>query len=255
MTDLQEVAEWLVGFDHVVALTGAGISTESGIPDFRGPNGVWTKDPHAEAVSNIETYIANPATRIRSWKIERTNPMRDAQPNAGHHALAELNALGCLDFIVTQNIDGLHQKAGFPDDSIVEIHGNNRETVCTSCGERLPIQETLDRPEADPRCLRCGGILKRGVVYFNEQLDQHDLKRAEWHAEQANVFLALGTSLEVYPAAGLPGIAKFNGARFVIFNAQRTSQYYQADAVFRDPLGKVLPELVKLVKAYPDAPR
>lgn len=247
---IEQVAEWINTADRVVALTGAGISTESGIPDFRGPNGIWTRDPHAEKVSNIQTYLANSAVRRKSWEIERTNPMRDAQPNAGHYALAELHELNCLDFICTQNIDGLHQKAGFPDDFIVEIHGNNRETVCTSCGQRLPIQETLDRKDADPRCLRCDGILKRGVVYFNEQLNPQDLARAERQAEFASVFLAIGTSLEVYPAAGLPGIAKFHGARFVIFNAQRTSQYYQADAYFPEPLGKALPELVKLVKAW-----
>jgi len=132
--DLQEVAEWISYFDRVVALTGAGISTESGIPDFRGPKGVWTKDPQAEKVSNITNYLASPAVRRKSWEIERNNPMRDAKPNAGHYALAELHHLGCLDFLVTQNIDGLHQAAGFPNEHIVEIHGNNRETVCTSCG-------------------------------------------------------------------------------------------------------------------------
>lgn len=246
--DLQEVAEWLCTFDRVIALTGAGISTESGIPDFRGPNGIWTKNPNAEKVSTIDHYLSNSAVRRLSWEIERTNPMRDAKPNAGHLALAELNALGCLDFICTQNIDGLHQAAGFPDDSIVEIHGNNRETICVSCRDVKPLEETIARHEADPHCLLCDGILKRNVVYFNEQLNQFDLERAEWQAKGANVFLAIGTSLEVYPAAGLPGIAKFNGARFVIFNQQRTSQYYQADAHFSEPLGKVLPELVKLVR-------
>lgn len=251
-TDLQEVAEWIICADRIVALTGAGISTESGIPDFRGPNGVWTKDPHAEKISTIEHYLANSAVRRASWALERTNPWK-AEPNAGHVAIAELNALNCLDFLVTQNIDGLHQAAGFPDDSIVEIHGNNRETVCVSCRDRRPIQETLDRPDADPHCLLCDGILKRGVVYFGEQLNQDDLARAERNAEFASVFLAIGTSLEVHPAAGLPGLAKFNGARFAIFNAQRTGQYYAADSYFNEPLGKVLPELVRLVKAGIDA--
>lgn len=247
-TSLEQVAEWINTRDRVVALTGAGISTESGIPDFRGPQGIWTKDPNAEKVSNISNYLSNSAVRRASWQIERTSPMRDAKPNAGHLALAELSALGCLDFICTQNIDGLHQAAGFPGDSIVEIHGNNRESICVSCRDVRPLEETIARGEADPHCLLCDGILKRNVVYFGEQLNQLDLARAERHAEFSSVFLAIGTSLEVYPAAGLPGLAKFNGAKFIIFNAQRTSQYYAADAHFSDPLGKILPELVELVK-------
>lgn len=247
-TDIRTVAEWIVMAQHVVALTGAGISTESGIPDFRGPDGVWTKNPGAEAVSDIDHYLQDPVVRAKSWAIERTNVMQDALPNAGHEALAEMGELGFLDFVVTQNIDGLHQAAGFPEDSLVEIHGNNRETVCTSCQERRPIQETLVREEPDPRCLRCGGILKRGVVYFGEQLNHHDLKRSEWHAEQADVFLALGTKLEVYPAARLPDYALFNGCRFVVINAEPTSLDGRADAIFREPLGVVLPQLVAALR-------
>jgi NAD-dependent deacetylase len=245
---LEEVAEWINTLDRVMVLTGAGISTESDIPDFRGPNGIWTKDPNAEKVSNIQNYLSNSAVRRASWDIERNNPMLNAKPNAGHIALAELNAMGCCDFIVTQNIDGLHQKAGFPDDSIVEIHGNNRETICVDCRDVRPIEETIARKEADPHCLLCGGIVKRHVVYFGEQLNPDHLARADAWAEHCDVFLAIGTSLEVYPAAGLPEIARFHGARFAIFNAQRTSQYYRADAHFSDPLGKILPRLVQAVK-------
>lgn len=251
-TDLATVAEWITCADHVVALTGAGISTESGIPDFRGPDGVWTRDPKAEALSTIDRYMSDPEVRRQSWELERANlmnlgyPLR-AQPNDGHLALAEMNRLGCLDFLVTQNIDGLHQAAGFPEDSLVEIHGNNRQTICVACKVKRPLRETLDRQEDDPPCLDCGGILKRDVVYFGESLNEHDLKRSEWHAGRAEVFIALGTKLEVRPAADLPGFALFNGARFVIFNNERTDLDRKADAIFREPLGEILPELVKLL--------
>jgi NAD-dependent deacetylase len=247
---LAEIAGWLRAARSVVVLTGAGISTESGIPDFRGPQGVWTKDPKAERLSNLHQYMNDPEVRVASWQARLAHPAWAAEPNAGHRALAELERKGLLDSLVTQNIDGLHQKAGSSPDRVVEIHGTMREVMCMACGERAPMERALDRVragEADPPCRSCGGILKSATISFGQNLVPEDLRRAEKAARGCDLFLALGTTLTVYPVAYLPEMALESGARLVIGNAQPTPFDGQAAAVLRRNLGELLPELVALV--------
>jgi NAD-dependent deacetylase len=247
---LEEIADWLRDARRVVALTGAGISTESGIPDFRGPNGVWTKDPAAEKTATLQYYMGDPEVRRRAWQNRLKSEMWTAEPNAAHHALVDLERQGALHFLVTQNVDGLHHAAGQSDDIVVEIHGNVREAKCMTCGRRGPMAEALQRVRAgeeDPRCLECGGILKSATISFGENLVPEDLDRAQLAAADATVFLALGTSLGVYPAAALPEIALRAGARLVIVNAEETPFDDLADAVLRDQLGVVLPALASLI--------
>ena len=248
--DLETVAGWLRAASRVVVLTGAGISTHSGIPDFRGPNGVWTKDPAAEKTATLQYYMVDPDIRRRSWQNRLQSQYWTAEPNPAHHALVELERKAALHFLVTQNVDGLHLAAGHSPEIVVEIHGNVREVKCTACGWHGPMGETLARVRAgedDPACEQCGGILKSATISFGENLVAEDLERAQREASRADVFLALGTSLGVYPAAGLPQIALQSGARLVIVNAQETPFDPVAGAVFRDQLEIVLPELAALV--------
>ncbi len=247
MTDLETVASWLSGARSIVALTGAGISTESGIPDFRGPNGVWTRDPRAERLSNIGYYVADAAIRREAWQRRLDHPAWDAMPNAAHRALADLEAARRLDLLVTQNIDGLHLAAGSSPNRVVEIHGSIRESACLACGDRRPMAETLERVRAgdpDPACLVCGGILKSATVSFGQNLDPALLARAEAASIAADLFLAIGTSLTVYPVARFPELARGAGARLVIVNAEPTPLDDRAHAVLRGRAGALLPALV-----------
>ena len=245
--DLDTIAAWLRDATTVVALTGAGISTESGIPDFRGPDGVWTKNPDAEKTATLQHYMADPEVRRRAWQNRLRSEIWSAAPNAAHAALVELERKGRLHTLVTQNIDGLHHRAGQTPGIVVEIHGNVREAKCMSCGWRGPMDLVLARVAAgedDPPCEHCGGILKSATISFGENLVPEDLDRSQAAAARAEVFLAIGTSLTVYPAAGLPEIAIRNGARLVVMNAQETPFDLVADAVVRERLGAVLPALV-----------
>lgn len=246
-TDLDQIAAWMRGADHIVVLTGAGISTESGIPDFRGPNGVWTKNPGAEKTATLQHYLGDPDVRRQAWLNRLDSPVWTADPNAGHEAIARLEGAAALELLVTQNIDGLHHAAGSSPELVVEIHGNVREAKCMSCGWRGPMAETLDRVragEADPPCLVCGGILKSATISFGENLVVADLERAQAAVAVCDLFLAVGTSLGVYPAARLPEIAIRAGSRLVVMNAEETPFDDVADEVLRDPLGALLPDLV-----------
>jgi NAD-dependent deacetylase len=233
-----------------VVLTGAGVSTESGIPDFRGPEGVWTRDPAAERLSNIGYYLSDPQVRRLAWQRRLDHPAWNAEPGPGHRALVDLERKDRLQLLVTQNIDGLHQRAGTSLERLIEIHGTVRQVVCLSCGARGPMDATLDRVrvgEADPACLDCGGILKSATVSFGQNLDPDDLVRSESAAGSCDVFLAVGTSLTVYPVARLPEIALSAGARLVIVNAEPTPLDARADAVLRGQIGQILPPLVDAV--------
>jgi NAD-dependent deacetylase len=244
---LDVVAGWLRDARAIVVLTGAGISTESGIPDFRGPQGVWTKNPAAEKTATLQHYVSEPETRKLAWQNRLRSEVWKAQPNAGHRAVAELEHRAHLHTLVTQNIDGLHQAAGSSPEKMVEIHGTVHFAKCLGCGWRGPMDETLARVEAgeeDPRCLECGGMLKSATISFGENLVPEDLDRAQRAAADADVFLALGTSLGVYPAAGLPEIALSNGARLVVVNQQPTPFDHYAAATSAAPLGELLPALV-----------
>jgi len=250
VTDLEAIASLVRDGRSIVVLTGAGISTESGIPDFRGPQGLWTRDPGAERRATLQHYVASVETRRDAWRSRADGEMLNAEPNAGHRAIAELERRAALHTLVTQNIDGLHQAAGSSAEIIIEIHGTIHEAKCLNCGRRGPMEDTLDRVragEADPPCLECGGMLKSGTISFGENLIPADLARAQIAAADADVFLAIGTSLGVYPAAALPEIAIRAGARLVIMNAEETPFDSGADAIVRDRLGSVLPALVDLI--------
>jgi NAD-dependent deacetylase len=233
--------------ERVVALTGAGISTDSGIPDFRGPDGVWTKDPAAEKASTLSHYVDNPDVRRAAWRNRLGSPAWTAEPNAGHRALVELERQGRLHTLVTQNIDELHQRAGSDPALVVEVHGTMRRVVCLSCGESAPMERALDRVRAgeeDPPCRSCGGILKSATISFGQSLVAEDIERAFAAAGACDVLLAVGTSLTVQPVARLVPVAKQAGAAIIIVNAEPTPYDGLADAVVADSISDVLPRLV-----------
>jgi NAD-dependent deacetylase len=244
---LDEVRRWVDEAERLVVLTGAGISTDSGIPDFRGPNGVWTKDPAAERTATLSHYLSDPEVRRRAWRMRVDSPMFSAEPSAGHLALAELDRRGVLHALITQNVDGLHHAAGVDPGRIVEVHGNVRDWACLTCGARGPMADALARVRAgedDPPCPACGGIIKSATISFGQSLVPDDIQRAEDAALDADVFLAVGTTLQVHPVAGLVPLAKGAGARLVIVNAEPTPYDGIADAVLRAPIGDVLPALL-----------
>jgi NAD-dependent deacetylase len=231
----------------VVALTGAGISTESGIPDFRGPNGVWTRNPAAEKLSNLQHYLADPDVRRAAWRARLDHPAWKSEPNAGHRALVQLERRGLLHALVTQNIDGLHQRAGHSADIVVEVHGTMHDAVCLACGWTGPMLAVLERVRAgedDPPCERCGGILKSATISFGQSLVPHVIDRALRAARECDLLLAIGTSLQVYPVAGAVPTARQAGARVVIVNAEPTVMDGLADAVLTGSIGDILPSLV-----------
>ena len=243
---LAAIRSWIDRSSRIVALTGAGISTESGIPDFRGPQGVWTKDPKAELLSNIHYYMSDPEVRRLAWQSRLEHPAWRAEPNAGHRALVELERRGKLYALVTQNIDGLHQRAGNSADRVIEVHGTVHEVVCMMCRWRGPMRSTLERVlagEADPPCESCGGILKSATISFGQPLVPAVIDRAMRAAAEAEVLLSIGTSLQVYPVAGVVPHAKEAGARIVIVNAEPTAFDEIADAVLHRAIGEVLPVL------------
>src|SRR3954462_1294716 len=214
-TTIQRVKDWIDGAGHVVVLTGAGISTDSGIPDFRGPQGVWTKNPEAEKQATIQHYVADKDVRKRAWRSRLEMFARKAEPNAGHRALVALERRGKLDTLITQNVDGLHQAAGSSAARVVGGHGTTREVTCLSGGERAPMERALARVQAgeeDPPCRTCGGILKSATISFGQNLVPEDLDWAQLAAEACDLLLAVGSTLTVFPAAGLVPIARQGGA-------------------------------------------
>ena len=246
----EEVARartWIAEAQRIVVLTGAGISTESGIPDFRGPDGVWTRNPGAERTATLSHYMAEPETRRQAWRNRIEHKAWSAEPNAGHRALVDLERTGTLDTLITQNIDGLHHAAGSDPALVVEVHGNVREVVCMSCGERGPMQVALDRVRAgedDPACTSCDGILKSATISFGQNLVADDLRRADRAARRCDLMLAVGSTLAVYPIAEVVPLAHASGARVVIVNGSPTAMDPLADVVLRGPIGNLLPRLV-----------
>ncbi|MEW1569685.1 Sir2 family NAD-dependent protein deacetylase [Streptomyces sp. NBC_00715] len=231
----------------VAVLSGAGISTDSGIPDYRGPNGLWRQDPEAEKLVTYEYYMGDPEIRRRAWRMRRDSGALGAEPNGAHRAVAELERSGVPVRVITQNVDGLHQLAGMPARKVLELHGTARAVVCTACHERTPMEDALARVDAgedDPGCLACGGILKPATVLFGERLDPVVLDQAAAIAQACQVFIAVGSSLQVHPAAGLAGVAADHGARLVVVNAEATPYDEIADEVVREPIGSALPALL-----------
>jgi NAD-dependent deacetylase len=248
--DVARVRGWVEGATSVSVLTGAGISTDSGIPDFRGPEGVWTKNPEAEKMATLDHYVADPAVRVRSWKWRLETEKNKKRPNAGHRALVDLERAGHLDTLVTQNVDGLHQAAGSDPARVVEIHGTLEEVQCLSCEERAPMSRALARVtagEEDPSCRSCGGILKSATISFGQGLVARDLERAQNAAESCEVILAIGTTLAVYPIAAMVPVAKEAGARVVILNGEATEMDALADCVLRGSISEILPRLVPTI--------
>jgi NAD-dependent deacetylase len=231
--------------ERITVLTGAGLSTESGIPDYRGPNGLWTTKPETMRLVDIEAYRSDPQVRRDAWQERLHHPARTATPNAGHRALVELERAGKLRALATQNIDGLHQAAGSRD--VLELHGTIHLAKCLECGRRTPMQGQLDRVRAgdpDPACTGCGGVQKSATVAFGEGLDRDVFRAAGEAAADGDLFLAIGTSLSVQPASLLLPVAQRLGARCVIVNADPTPFDERADAVLRDPIGEVLPKVM-----------
>jgi NAD-dependent deacetylase len=244
----RDVRAWIDEAERIVALTGAGISTDSGIPDFRGPQGVWTRNPGAEKLATLQNYVADPEVRKRSWRSRLESPAWQAEANPGHRAFVTLERRGKLDTLITQNVDGLHQAAGSSPERVVEIHGTMREVVCLDCGERAPMERALARVRAgeeDPPCRSCGGVLKAATISFGQGLVPEDLRRAERAAARCDLMLAVGTKLSVFPIAGVVPVAKRAGARVVIINAEPTDMDELADAVLRGSISSLLPALVE----------
>jgi NAD-dependent deacetylase len=237
---------WARGVTSVTVLTGAGISTDSGIPDFRGPQGIWTKNPAAEKMSSYQAYLSDPELRRRSWQARLAHPAWGAKPNAAHRALAGLAASTIDTWVVTQNIDGLHQRAGTPPERVIELHGTMFGVVCTGCLDRTPMADALARVragEADPPCSRCGGILKSATVMFGQPLDPGVYGAAVAAAQACQLFLAVGSTLTVEPAASLCAVAAESGARLVVVNRDPTPYDPVAAAVIRDPIGQAVPRI------------
>jgi len=228
-------------------LTGAGISTDSGIPDFRGPQGLWTKNPLAEKMSNIHYYLAEQEVRKLSWRNRMSSPAWTAKPNSGHLAIVDLERRNKLHALITQNIDELHQLAGNSPERVIEVHGSMRRVMCWDCGMRAPMQKALDRVRAgeeDPKCRVCGGILKSDTISFGQQLVPEVIDRAMRVAGEADVFIAVGSTLQVYPVAGAVDVAREAGSKIVIVNAQPTPFDDVADAAFGGSISEVLPAIL-----------
>jgi NAD-dependent deacetylase len=233
--------------EQITVLTGAGISTDSGIPDFRGPKGVWTKNPDAEKTATLGHYLADPDVRRQAWQNRLASPAWTATPNNGHRALVDLEATGRLHTLVTQNIDELHQQAGSDPDLVVEVHGTVRQVKCMACDERAPMERALDRVRAgedDPACRTCGGILKSATISFGESLVVADIERAERAAFECDLMLAIGSTLTVTPVCNIVPAAHASGAQLVIINAEPTPYDSIASAVVREPIGTALPKIV-----------
>ncbi|MBA7601491.1 NAD-dependent protein deacetylase [subsurface metagenome] len=252
MEPINAVAEMVLQAKKLVVFTGAGVSTESGISDFRSPGGIWDRFDPSEL--NYQTFMASEAGREKYWQFSRAlwPEIAGAEPNPGHHAIAELHRLGRLDCVITQNIDNLHQRAGVPEAKVIELHGTMKWVNCLECGQRYPreqIQARLDAGTKVPRCDGCGGIMKPATVSFGQPMPEQETRQAEAVAAACDLFLSVGSSLVVYPAAQMPLIAKENGARLVIINLTPTPHDHYADIVINEKTGSVLSKIADRVKA------
>jgi NAD-dependent deacetylase len=249
-TLINRVADLIVKAERVVVFTGAGVSTESGIPDFRSPGGIWERfDPDDFTYQKL---ISSPEARKKWWQIFQERGLTtDAEPNPVHLALAELDKLGKLDCVITQNIDSLHQKGGLPDDKVFELHGNMSWIVCLGCGRRYPaeqIQARLDEGEEIPECESCQGILKPDIVLFGEALPEKVFEEASRRSSHADLFMVIGSTLIVYPAAYMPVYAADSGAKLVIINLSSTPMDKQASILIKAKAGETMSKVIKRVK-------
>ena len=243
--DLSRLSDLIASTRRAVVFTGAGISTESGIPDFRSPGGIWTRYQPID----FEEFISSEEARRESWRRKfATEPtMRAAKPNRGHRAVAALVKRGTAAAVITQNIDGLHQASGVPDDRVIELHGNTTYARCLDCGRRYEIEEVraaFVKDEKPPRCDDCDGFVKTATISFGQAMPEREMRRAEVETLACDLFLALGSSLVVYPAAGFPELAKRNGARLAIINRDPTGLDDIADLVLNRAIGETLGDAV-----------
>jgi len=246
---IERAREWIGAASRIVGFSGAGISTESGVADFRSPNGVWARN----RTVYFEQFVSNEADRIEAWrqKVESWPEMRDAQPNAGHRAFVQLHRRGQLAAMITQNIERLHQRSGLPSEMILELHGTTTEAMCLSCGDRIDMNEAVERVasgEKAPKCRECGGLLKPATISFGQPMPREALLAAHQAAESCDLFLAVGSSLVVHPAASLPLVAKRRGARLIIINRDETPLDGAADLVIHGKIGSILPTLAGIAE-------
>ncbi len=246
-----KVAELIINAKRVVVFTGAGVSTESGIPDFRSPGGFWEK--HDPDDFTYQKFISNPDSRRKQWQAFRERFLTGgAKPNPAHHAIAELDRLGKLNCVITHNVDGLHREAGVPAGKVFELHGNMQSVVCLNCGQRYPFEQIkarLDKGEEIPDCESCHGMLKPDVVLFGESLPEEVLKEATSRAYDCDLFIVIGSTLIVYPAAYMPMYAADAGAKLVIINLSSTPMDQQASVLIRAKAGEAMAKIIKQVKA------
>jgi NAD-dependent deacetylase len=249
---IDAVAEMVLESKRLVVFTGAGVSTESGVSDFRSPGGIWDRFDPSEL--NYQSFMASEAGRERYWQFSRAlwPEIALAQPNPGHHAIAEFHRLGRLECVITQNIDNLHQRSGVPAEKVIELHGTMKWVNCLECGQRYPreqIQARLDAGTKVPRCDSCGGIMKPATISFGQPMPERETRQAESAAAASDLFLSVGSSLVIYPAAQMPLIAKDNGAKLVIINLTPTPHDGHADIVINQKTGPVLSAIAERVKA------
>ena len=249
-TLVEEVASLIIAARRMVVFTGAGISTESGIPDFRSPGGIWSRfDPDD---FTYQKFITSVEARRKQWQMLGEGHLTTlAQPNPAHYAIAELDKLGKLDCVITQNVDNLHQKAGVPTEKVFELHGNMQWIVCLSCGERYPFEQIkarLDKGEEIPDCEVCHGILKPNAVFFGEPLPQEVLEEATLRSSNSDLFIVIGSTLVVYPAAYMPIYAHQAGAKLVIINLSSTPMDREATVLIRARAGEAMSQIIAKVK-------
>jgi NAD-dependent deacetylase len=250
MEEIGRLAQLIIESKKVIVFTGAGISTESGIPDFRSPGGIWSRyDPED---FTIQKFLSGPAARKTIWKMSaESGLLTEAEPNPAHYAIAELYQLGKLDCVITQNIDNLHQKAGVPEDKVFELHGNTRWAVCLSCRRRFPMPEVLQRIREGvevPDCPDCQGILKPGAVFFGEALPEETLREATRRSQNCDLFIVIGSTLVIYPAAYMPAYAREAGARLAIVNLTPTPLDHYATVVIQGGAGEIMSGVMERVR-------
>jgi len=248
---LTQVAQWIVNAKRTVVFTGAGLSTESGIPDFRSPGGVW--DKYNPEDFYFQNFLSNEASREKYWQMatEMWEPIKKAQPNPAHLAIAEFEKLGKLDCVITQNIDGLHFKAGNSEEKVIQLHGTAIFVSCLSCRKRYDrneIQERIKKGQKAPRCDDCGGLLKPATISFGQSMPEKETQEAYHRSSLCDLFIVIGSSLVVQPAASMPLVAKRNGARLVIINRDPTPFDDIADLVIHDQAGPTMGSILEYVK-------
>ena len=239
MITLSDFAEKIRESEDIVVFTGAGITTESGIPDFRSPGGIWTRYRPV----TFQEYMSSEASRIEAWKrrLDGWEQYKNAKPNIGHYLVHSLDAKGKLVGLITQNVDGLHSRAGLPDEKIVELHGSNRKVICLQCDREFDPDEIIKQLVGDfasPKCDLCGGILKSATVSFGQAMPENAMRMAQEWTEQAEVFIVMGSSLQVQPAASFPVVAKRNGALLAIINREAGPLDDTADFVHHSAIGE-----------------